>query len=105
MIHRRPARWVYDARMGLDHQQTGWLTKTSNELEFGVHDPDRLREYDNLFTVEPQPISPEAARLASDFEEGNIEHLTQYLDDDGNLTGDATRMLLDAWETRDRASA
>ena len=101
--------------MGVDDQAkmigystaTEWLHQVREELDFGVCIPERLGEYDWIFTPEaPSPVTPVEKRLVTAFESSDWEALERggWLDGD-QLTGPATRMILNVWDKIDRASA
>ena len=109
--HNGPMEPDTAARVYGYESSADWYEAVTAEMRWGVFDPARLHQLTDLFAEEPEPITPEGAALvralaAAAPPDGDLDPLYAggWVDDDGHLTAEATRLWFDSLAAAERAS-
>ncbi len=88
-----------------------WSDAVAAEMRWGVFDPTRLHQLDDLFADARVPVSPEGAGLLRAWKDaappdGDLDPLYAggWVDDNGRLTGHAIRLMFDSLAAMEQAS-
>ncbi len=88
-----------------------WSTAVAAEMAWGVFDPARLHQLTDLFDEAPEPVPTEGAAFlaawkAAEQPDGTLDPLYAggWVDDNGHLTGHATRLWFDSLAAIEQAS-
>ncbi len=113
------SRVCHNGRMEPDHAARAygftslaeWTDAVVAEMAWGIFDPARLHQLDDLFAVDRVPVTAEGAALvraiaAAAPPDGDLDPLYAggWVADDGRLTAEATRLWFDSLAAVEQAS-